>query len=88
MQYEETFADYRVRIYPNPTKGHLKVEVAQPEPQIDINITLYNASGVDILEYKTVQSSFDINISDEVSGIYIMKIKIGEWCTEWKIIKQ
>lgn len=84
--FEAELANLDIRIYPNPTKGLLKVEI----PDIgDIKPTLviYNLQGKQLVN-KTVSNQIStINLSDQPPGMYIMKIVNGEESLDWKIIK-
>lgn len=84
--FEAELENLDIRIYPNPTKGVLKVEI----PDIgDIKPTLvvYNLQGKQLV-HKTVSNQIStINLSEQPPGMYIMKIVNGEESLDWKIIK-
>ena len=84
--FEAELASLDIRIYPNPTKGVLKVEI----PDIgDIKPTLvvYNLQGKQLI-HKTVSRQIStINLSGQPAGMYIMKIVNGQESLDWKIIK-
>ena len=86
--YTEMLADIKLKIYPNPTDGLVKVEIYNlPEGQT-AQIWIYAMTGKLISIYKNVSNTVSINISNEPAGIYVMKITAGEYRTEWKIIKK
>ena len=86
--YTELFSDIQLKIYPNPTTGLLKVEIYNlPEGQT-AQIWLYDMSGRLVTTFKDVSSTVNVNISNQSTGIYLMKIEAGEYRTEWKIIKK
>jgi subtilase family serine protease len=70
-----------VKIYPNPFTESIRIDLFQKFGQ-DITITLFNTIGRKILQknYFNVQSSIiSMNsLSDFPSGIYLLKITIGE----------
>ncbi|PIF05497.1 MAG: hypothetical protein CSA36_06215 [Draconibacterium sp.] len=84
--FEAELKDLDIRIYPNPTKGVLKVDI----PNIgDIKPTLvvYNLQGKQLV-HKTVSNQIStINLSGQPAGMYIMKIVNGQESLNWKIIK-
>ncbi len=84
--FEAELSNLDIRIYPNPTKGVLKVEI----PDIgDIKPTLvvYNLQGKQLV-HKTVSNQIStINLSVHPAGMYIMKIVNGQESLDWKIIK-
>lgn len=76
-----------ISIYPNPTKGILKLEITKSEEKC-IALILADLNGKVFLKKETSEQSVKIDISDKPSGTYILRIKSGEEYTEWKIIKQ
>ena len=86
--YTEVLSGIELKIYPNPTDGVLNVEIHNlPESQT-ADILLYNLSGKLIGSYKGIGESAIIDISAQVPGTYLMKIRAGDYETEWKIIKK
>lgn len=82
-------AERSIKIYPNPTQGHLKVEIANTEDIKDCIITIHTmATGQQVYRKKANFPVSDIDISGRPSGIYIMRINIDGKYTSWKIIKQ
>lgn len=84
--FEAELSSLDIRIYPNPTKGLLKIEI----PDIgDIKPTLvvYNLQGKQIIHKVVSGPTSTINLSNQPSGMYIMKIVNGQESVDWKIIK-
>ncbi|WP_297100169.1 T9SS type A sorting domain-containing protein [uncultured Draconibacterium sp.] len=83
---EAELSSLDIKIYPNPTKGVLKVEI----PEIgDIKpiLVVYNLQGKQLVN-KTVSNQIStINLSEQPPGMYIMKIVNGAESLDWKIIK-
>ena len=84
----EMLKDFTVRIYPNPTKGDLTVEIHRLPKGKNVTVNLYGISGKLILHKKNVRESVHLNIGNHPAGIYLLKIAAGDSSTEWKIIKQ
>ncbi|MFM9944841.1 MAG: PKD domain-containing protein, partial [Bacteroidia bacterium] len=64
-----------IKLFPNPSKGNLTVEIENPEK--DISIEVYNSMGV--LVKKVEKVGKEINIYLEVaSGIYLVKVRNGD----------
>lgn len=86
---DKTFDDEVIRIYPNPTRGMLEVEIpADPEKQEEIDITVTNITGQVIVKKRREPNITTIDLSSQPAGIYLMIIRKGKEISQWKIIKQ
>ena len=84
--FDDLIGKQPVKIYPNPTKGLLKVELPNLENQ-NATLQVYSAKG-DLIRNIVVTGTFTlIDLNSQVSGIYILRISIGELSADWKIIK-
>ncbi|MCC8145148.1 MAG: T9SS type A sorting domain-containing protein [Bacteroidales bacterium] len=81
-------AEHTIRIYPNPTKGLLKIELENLSRDEKAAIRLYDMSGKQVMAKEGIASSTELDITSQADGIYLLKIFIGEYQTEWKVIKQ
>ena len=77
-----------IRIYPNPTKGILKIEITPIEEGNPIQIQLYDISGKILVNEPNAAPFTELNISDKPAGTYILNIFSDNRTTQWKIIKQ
>lgn len=78
----------KTRIYPNPTKGLLRIDLPALTEHEAI-IRLHDSNGRLIIQQTAVESDNELNLSAYPSGIYIMSIQIGQNDRkEWKIIKE
>jgi|WetSurMetagenome_2_1015567.scaffolds.fasta_scaffold00864_13 hypothetical protein len=78
--------DLSVKIYPNPTKGILKVETISLPENSKILATIYDTQGNMICK-KYLSQSDEVDISNEPDGIYILTINISTCNYKWKIVK-
>ncbi|MDR1372299.1 MAG: T9SS type A sorting domain-containing protein [Dysgonamonadaceae bacterium] len=87
----ETFIDIidkqEVKIYPNPTKGQIRVEITSLPDGSEGCIVIYDSAGKIVAQQQTIASDNSLDISQNTDGIYIMRIRIGEEESTWKIIK-
>lgn len=84
----EMLDNLEVNIYPNPTKGQLNVAVSGLADNESGTISIYNTQGQLILKENASSSLTELNISEQPTGTYIMKIIVGRKGSTWKIIKQ
>ncbi len=85
---DEKLGERTIKVYPNPTKGQLKVEISDLEQSSKIQIHVLNLSGL-LVENQNVTSTLTvINLHNQPAGAYIMRIISGQSISEWKIIKE
>ena len=81
-----------VKIYPNPTKGSLTIEltgsVFDIQGAIAPEIALYDASGRQLQNQRTEVSLFQLDLSSYSPGWYLLIIRGGAERQEYKIIKE
>mgnify|MGYP001258237297 CR=1 FL=1 len=75
------------RIYPNPTKGLLHLEISSEIIQ-EASYTVHDINGKLIIQNGSFQNNTDINLSRNPAGIYILRVIIGTESKEWKVIKE
>ena len=86
--FTETLLEKNIQIYPNPTKGRLKVEIAGYENSDRCILRIYNASGQQIFSTHATSSRTELDLSSRANGIYILYISLNDRETTWKIIKK
>ncbi len=75
----------RVRIFPNPTEGLLRVLVADPNLEIGPTIEFYDLSGVLVRQKIVVNHAVDVY--DLATGIYLAKITVDQQAYLSKVIR-
>jgi hypothetical protein len=74
-------------VYPNPSKGLLKIEISNmPASSID-EMKFYDLNGMELISKRNFDSYSELDISKYNDGIYILRIKINGKLFDWKIIK-
>lgn len=85
---EDVVGDYAVKIYPNPTKGLLAVEIVNSPMQPEGDMFLFDNGGR-MLENTSISSSYTtFDLSSRAAGIYILRIRLNGETIHWKIIKE
>lgn len=84
----ETLSDKTIKIYPNPTKGILKIEIVGWTETDTGSVAMFNAGGTRLLSTPLTESTLTLDITGYTSGLYLMHIKLGENETTWKIIRE
>ncbi|MFV0377412.1 MAG: T9SS type A sorting domain-containing protein [Mangrovibacterium sp.] len=79
--------DQEIRIYPNPTKGLLRIDI----PNLDgTNITLdiFDSHGRLLIRKDAQAIGNQLDLSAYPSGMYLLLIRTENDKQEWKIIKE
>ena len=84
----EIISDREVIIYPNPTKGALKVEIRGKSPERPIQYVLTDLSGKSLRQIQSQEIYYVFDMTSFPSGIYLLRVMIDEKWSIWKIIKE
>lgn len=84
----DAVGESKVTIYPNPTRGELVVKVTNPSEEATHRIMLFDSNGALIYQKENATEYTDVDITNQPSGLYILKIFNGGNSTTWKVIKQ
>lgn len=75
------------KVYPNPNKGLIKIDI-QDLPLISQNeLRLYDVSGNELIVQKNIGSYTELDLNKLRKGIYILRIKINDKVFDYKVIK-
>ena len=88
LNNEEEPSVTKVTIYPNPTKGVLKVDISGVEKFENAQISLYDLTGKLLQQWAGISQSNEIDLSERTPGMYIMQIVYNGNASSWKIIKE
>lgn len=86
--YQDMVADKRMKIYPNPTKGQLKVEILGLNDDNQCSLAVYTMNGVQVFKTITKSEITLIDLTNVANGYYLMKATVNGKATSWKIIKE
>lgn len=88
QSFSDMLHDHSIKIYPNPTKGALRICISELKGTDKCSLEVYTTLGVQILVKKVETDNFDIDISNQPNGVYLLRITINERATTWRIVKQ
>ena len=86
--YEEKLSETKVTIYPNPTRGILKIDISGVEKFENARISLYDLTGKLLQQWAGISQSNAIDLSERTPGMYIMQVAYNGKISSWKIIKE
>lgn len=86
--FEEIIGESSITIYPNPTKGRLRVDIHKESPIDNGFLEIFANTGKSVFKTTTILESNQIDLSNQPQGIYVMRINVDGEITTWKIIKE
>jgi hypothetical protein len=86
--YEDFLGEQEIKIYPNPTKGKLVVEIPSYQYNSNDKIEIVNIQGSMIMRIQPISTRNTISFQEYANSTYILLMYINGKSTEWKIIKQ
>ena len=88
QSFSDMLCDNSVKIYPNSSKGALKICIFGLKDSDKCSLGVYTTQGVQILVEKVKTDNTDVNISNQPNGVYLLQITINGKSTTWKIVKK
>ena len=88
LVYTERVGNIRLTVFPNPTTQTATVRIKNYADFTEGSLQLFTPNG-QLLQQHTISSSeFTIDLSNCVTGTYMLKLQMGQHSDTWKIIKQ
>ena len=89
LVHKDLFANLEIRIFPNPTRGELRIDIAGLKEEQKYHLKVLNLSGKVLKSLENLKDvSHTLNISGFKSGTYLLEIQIDGIQEYWKIIKE
>jgi len=87
-EFKENIGELTIKIYPNPTKGQLSVEINGLDSDQTIDYQVYSQTGLPLETKRKNGYHFIIDMNRYPSGIYFLRLMIEDKISQWKIIKE
>lgn len=85
--FTDIFADFILKVYPNPTEGHLKIELEGLPEGETFSYVIVSSDGKTVVYEKTTENPSEADLSACNAGLYILKLFYKKETKEFKIIK-
>lgn len=87
---DDTFTPGTIKIYPNPTKGNIEIEIPDdPDHQGEkIRIVVLDINGRKLVDKNKQSFKTNVDLSSRPDGIYILNLIKGNVISQWKIVKR
>jgi len=79
--------EVNIRIYPNPTRGLLRIEIPDYKENEILSFQVYDMNGRLLLSTKTNNADNTLDISRFSNATYILQLTRDNKNSSWKIIK-
>jgi len=86
--FKDSLGKVEIKIYPNPTKGWLRVELLNLAEGANANLTIFDIQGKKLIDIAVVNQSNQLDLSNLPAGSYYLVIKSNDLQTNWTIIKE
>jgi len=78
-----------IKIYPNPTRGMLIIEISSNENNERFRAAIYNMQGGLMQDIESFTgTALNMDLSAHPPAVYVLQLRIGDEVMEYKIIKQ
>lgn len=87
----QPIVEVNTTVYPNPTKGLLKVQVGGESPNGTsgrISVRVISLAGVALINREEVSRVFDIDLSTYPPGVYLVIIGANDQTTRLRVVKE
>jgi len=88
VSQSEMISEREVIIYPNPTRGALKVEIRGKFPENPVRYLLTDLSGKTLSQVQSDDMYYLFDMTAYPTGVYLLRIMIDNRWSKWKIIKE
>ncbi len=86
--YEEKIGSLKVKVYPNPTQGKIRVVIECNEAIKRSQLKLAALNGKTLYNRSNLNLETDIDITEQPTGVYLMQVQVNDTVSNWKIVKQ
>jgi hypothetical protein len=86
--FSDKIGEMQMKIFPNPTKGELRLVIDNLKPEDNASAAIYSVTGAKVLELANLTGDDILNLSDQLSGTYYLTITVNSERKQWTVIKE
>lgn len=84
---EESIFNYNIKVYPNPTQGHLTIEIEDFTVESPLDLVVFDRNGIVLQRHKIAQSVIFLDLSTYPASWYMVAFMLNQERRDFKIIK-
>lgn len=88
LTLSDSLNDVKILLFPNPNSGSFSIQIDGMNKEEALYFSLYSISGGLLIENNLLTSYNEIDMSQNPSGTYVLKIRKGVTEKIWKILKK
>lgn len=85
--FTDIFADFTLRVHPNPTRGHIRIELLGLPDGDSFHYLIVSSAGRRIVEETTSDNPAEADLSECPTGLYVLRLFYKDVTKEFKILK-
>jgi hypothetical protein len=85
---KETIGERTIKVFPNPTRGALGIEIQGGDPKHEIRLMIYSGAGAVLYNQPATEGLNPIDMTQYPQGWYILRVVAGTEKREYKIVKE
>ncbi|MFO7575178.1 MAG: T9SS type A sorting domain-containing protein [Bacteroidales bacterium] len=79
--------EFFMKVFPNPTRGKIKIELSGFEVGFRSKYFVYNLNGNLLLTKAINSNEMEVDLTGLRDGVYVLRIRMEKEVYDWKIIK-
>jgi plastocyanin len=84
----ENLKEINISVFPNPTIGKFNLTIEDSQNKENYDLEIYNIQGQLIYHSNVTETKLEIDLNNQLNGIYFIRIYYGETVINKKIMKQ
>jgi YD repeat-containing protein len=85
---KETIGEHTIKVFPNPTRGALGVDIQGVDPKQELRLIMYSGAGAVLYNQPATEGINPIDMTQYPQGWYVLRVVAGTEKREYKIVKE
>lgn len=85
---KETIGERTIKVFPNPTRGALGIDIQGGDPKHELRLQIYSGAGALLYNQPATEGLNPIDMTQYPQGWYVLRVIAGTEKREYKIVKE